>query len=72
MIQPLAEGDFFRAGDLEALALLDGGDELAGFEQAIVGTGVEPGIAAAHDLDIELALFEVAAVEVGDFEFAAR
>ena len=68
----LAEGDFFRAGDLEALALLDGGDELAGFEQAVVGAGVEPGVAAAHDLDVELALFEVEAVEVGDFQFTAR
>ena len=68
----LAEGDFLRAGDLEALALLDGGDELAGFEQAVVGAGVEPGVAAAHDLDVELAFFEVEAVEVGDLEFATR
>jgi hypothetical protein len=30
----LAPGDFFRAGDLEALAVLQRGDELAGFEQA--------------------------------------
>ena len=67
----LAEGDFFRASDLEPLALFDGSDELAGFEQAVVGAGVEPGIAAAHDFDVELALFEVAAVEVGDFQFAA-
>ena len=68
----LAEGDFFEAGDLEALALLDGGDELAGFEQAVVGAGVEPGVAAAEDLDVELASVEVEAVEVGDFQFAAR
>jgi hypothetical protein len=30
----LAPGDFLRAGDFQALALFDGGDELAGFEQA--------------------------------------
>ena len=66
----LAEGDFLGAGDLQSLALLDGGDELPGFEQAVVGAGVEPGVAATHDLDIELALFEVEAVEVGDLEFA--
>jgi hypothetical protein len=47
-------------------------DELAGFEHRLVRAGVEPGIAAAHDLDAELPLFEVEPVEVGDFEFAAR
>ena len=67
----LAEGDFFRAGNLEALAFFNGRDELAGFEQAIVGAGVEPGIAATHDFDVELSLLEVEAVEVGDLEFAA-
>ena len=35
-------------------------------------TGVEPGHAAAHDLDIELLQLQVAAVHVGDFQFAAR
>ena len=66
----LAEGDFLGAGDLQSLALLDGGDELAGFEQTVVGAGIEPGVTAAHDLDVELAFFEVEAVEVGDLEFA--
>ena len=34
--------------------------------------GVEPGVAATHGFDTELALFEVEAVEVGNFQFAAR
>ncbi len=37
-----------------------------------MGAGVEPGDASAEDLGAELASFEVPAVDVGDFEFAAR
>jgi hypothetical protein len=37
-----------------------------------VGAGVEPGVAAAHDLHVERSPFEVLAVDVGDFEFAAH
>ena len=64
-------GNFFQAGHLEVLPLLNGGDEVGRFHHRIVGPGVEPGIAAAHQLDVELALFEVDRVDVGDFEFAA-
>jgi hypothetical protein len=67
-----AVGDLLRAGDLQALALLQRGDELAGVEQAVVRAGVQPGIAAAHDLDLELALLQVACVDLGDLELAAR
>ncbi len=34
--------------------------------------GIEPRVPAPHDLDGQLALFEVAAVHVGDFELAPR
>lgn len=68
----LAEGDFFRAGYFEALTVFQGGYELAGIEQGFVGAGVEPGVAPAHDLYIESALFEIQAVQIGDFELAAR
>ena len=37
-----------------------------------MGAGVQPGVAAAHDFDVELALLEIQAVQVGDFVFAAR
>ena len=33
--------------------------------------GVEPGVAAAHELNAQLALVEVGAVHVGDLELAA-
>jgi hypothetical protein len=66
-----AVGDLLGAGDLEALAVLDGVDEVRGFEQRVVGAGVEPGDAAAEELGAELAAFEVPAVDVGDFELAA-
>ena len=67
----LVEGDFFGAGDHEALAFLQGGNEASSFEQAVVGAGVEPGVAAAHDFDIELVLCQVAFIHIGDFQLAA-
>ena len=67
----LAVGDFFRAGDLEALAVLQGGDEMAGLEQAVEGAGVQPGITALHDLHVELVALQVGLVDRGDFQFAA-
>ena len=66
------EGDLLGAGDLEPLPGLDGGHELGGLEHGLVGPGVEPGDAAAEGDDFQLAFFEIEAVEVGDFQFAAR
>jgi len=37
-----------------------------------VGAGIQPGVAAAHDFDIERTLFQIQAIEVGDFQLAAR
>ena len=67
-----AVGDLFEAGDFEALAGLDGLDEGGCLQQGVVGTGVEPGVAAAHSLDVELVAREVGLVDVGDLELAAR
>lgn len=67
-----AVGDLFEAGDLEALAGLDGLDEGCGLQQGVVGAGVEPGVASAHGLDVELVAREVGLVDVGDLEFTAR
>ena len=63
-------GNFFQTGHFEALAFFERGDELAGFEQAVVRAGVEPGVAPAHDFDIELGLSQVAGVHIGDFQLA--
>ncbi|OIQ72078.1 hypothetical protein GALL_462990 [mine drainage metagenome] len=52
--------------------MLDGLDEIAGFDQALVGAGIEPGIAAAHDLHTELVALEINAVEIGNLQFASR
>jgi hypothetical protein len=46
----LAEGDFFEAGDFQALAVFDDLDELTGGEQRVVRAGVEPGGAAAEEI----------------------
>ncbi len=54
--EALVEGDLFEAGDLQALALFDRRDEVGRLEQRSLGAGVEPGEAAAEQLDVELAL----------------
>ena len=67
----MAESDFFEISDHEALAILDSGDVVTGFEETGLGTGIEPGHAAGEDTDVELIAEEVLAIDVGDFEFAA-
>jgi hypothetical protein len=62
----VAPSDLFEAGDLEPLAVLDGADELGGFEQGIVRAGVKPGVAAAKPLDRERAGLQIGAVEEQD------
>lgn len=66
-----AVGNLFEAGDLEALASLDGLDKGCGLQQGVVGAGIEPGVAAAHGLDVELVAREVGLVDVGDLELTA-
>ena len=68
--EAVAPGDLFGAGNLQALAVLQRGNELAGFEQAVMRAGVQPGVAALHDLDIELAQIQIGLVDGGDFQFA--
>ena len=63
----IAPGDFFQAGDFESLVVLDGADELGRFQERLVGAGVEPGVAAAEEFDVEVAAFEVRTVDAGDF-----
>src|SRR3546814_4610954 len=70
--EALAPGDLLQAGDLQALAMLDGLHELRGVDEAVVGAGVEPGIAAAEALHLQLPGLEVAAVEIGNLQLAAR
>lgn len=66
-----AVGDLFEAGDLEALAGLDSLDEGCSLQQGVVRAGIEPGVAAAHGLDVELVAREVGLVDVGDLELTA-
>src|SRR6185312_11317331 len=66
-----AIGDLLQAADAQALALLDRPDELAGLDQAVVGAGVEPGEAAAQQLDVQLAGVQIDLVEGGDLQLAA-
>lgn len=64
--------DLLEAGDLEALALFEHGDELRGVEQAVGGAGIQPGGASPEGDDPQATLCEVEALEVGDLQLAAR
>jgi hypothetical protein len=66
----ISQSDFFEAGDFETLAAFDDADEFRGFHERFVRAGVEPGGATAELFDMERSGFEIAAVEVGDLEFA--
>ena len=70
--EALAVGDLFNTTHLQALAALDDLHELGGLHEALEGASVEPGRAAVHDLDAELAAAQVLAVDVSDFVLAAR
>ena len=66
------EGHFLGTGHPQPLPLLDGLDEGGGLEQRFRRAGVEPGGAAAQDLDPQRARGEVDLVEIGDLQLAAR
>src|SRR6476619_359493 len=69
--EALSKGDFFGAGDLQALPLLEHASELARFEHAFRCAGVEPRNSSAHQLDGKLTFLEIGAIDIGDLEFAA-
>ena len=47
------KSDLLETGDAQALAVLDDPDKLGGFEQRVMGAGIEPGGAAAEFFDLE-------------------
>src|SRR3712207_503804 len=67
-----AVGDLLRAGDLEALPLFDGLDEVGGLLEGLVGSRIQPGHPSAQDLDPQPAPLEVLDVDVGYLQFAPR
>src|SRR5450755_1160889 len=66
----LAQRNLLWAGDACALPLLQDLHEVAGFDQRRVGSGIEPGEAAAQHLDEQIAAFEIGPVDVSDLELA--
>ncbi len=65
--EALLESNFFETRDLHPLAMLQCPHELAGFQQAVMSTGVKPGITTPHLFNIKVAGFQIQAVEVGNF-----
>lgn len=68
----LAVGNLLDAGDVDALPLLDDGNELGGLEEAVVRAGVQPDHAAAHALHRKGVGAEISLVDGGNLELAAR
>ena len=68
--EALEVGDLVQAGDLKPLPVLDRAHEFGGLQQAVVRAGVEPRIAPAHSLDVEVAALEIGLVDVGDLQLA--
>src|SRR5579863_7356571 len=64
--------DLLGTSDTQPLPLLEDLNKVAGFHQRSVGAGVEPRKAAAQHLDEKVPAVHVGAVEVGNFQFAAR
>src|ERR1700682_5270160 len=52
--------------------MFDRGDVIAGFEQTGLRSSIEPGHAAAKQLHMQLVLFEIEQIQIGDLELAAR
>ena len=50
----ILEGDFLRGADLDALTLFHHTHEVGGIHQALHRAGVQPGKAAAQQLDVQL------------------
>src|SRR5262245_35967458 len=69
--EALAERDFLRAADFQALPRFDSLHEVGGGEQRSVGAGVEPCDTAPEDLDTQRATLEIGTVDVRDLELAA-
>src|SRR5205807_1732872 len=62
----VVERDLLRGCNELALSALQHADEFGGLEQRIVGSGVEPCIAAAKPLDRKLTLPHVEIVQISD------
>ena len=65
-------GDFFGHADLEPLPTFDGPYVVAGVQQRVESSGVQPGSAARQHFDRQPALVEVPLIDLGDLVFATR
>jgi hypothetical protein len=70
--ESLGERDFLGASDEESLPVLDRSHELGRLEQRVMTAGIEPGKTAAEPFYVEQAKLEIAPVDIGDLQFAAR
>ena len=66
----LAPSYLFDAGYPKALTVLNGGHEVAGLQQAVAVSGVEPGKTSTEQFYLQRAFFQIEAVQVGEAAFS--
>src|SRR5690554_6838344 len=68
--EPLAPCNFLGRTDLQTLPRFDSAHEVGGVVERIEGSGIKPRSSAGQHRDVEVALFEVQAVDVGDLKLS--
>src|SRR5512133_1801756 len=66
-----SQGNFLQACNLQPLAGFNDLDIIAGLQQALVGSGIEPGDSAPKALNRQFTTTQVIEIDVGNFEFTA-
>ena len=61
--------DFFQAGNLTMLMLLDSLYEVSGIHQALMCTCIQPSEALTQQLYIQGTVFQINTVQIGNFQF---
>ena len=57
---------------MKSLPVLDGAHKRTGVVEALLGSGIKPGIAPAHLLHMQVAPLQIGPVDVGDLKLASR
>src|SRR5690606_30914050 len=68
----VVESHFLWTGDLQALSLDNGLDEVAGGQHILWVTSVEPGNASPHAFQVQVTQLQVLLIQVRDFQLSPR
>lgn len=68
----IVEGNFFQTGNLPVLVFFNCFDKICGIHQGLMRTGIQPGKSVSEQRDIQIAVFQINAVQIRDFQFTAE